>query len=225
MEARPGRQVPPSCQHQPGTCCVPPCARHCRDVRRGPHPGEPAGCQERQAQVDGPERREKSQCRPDEVRPRDAPRRKNQFCLSESGRLQSEGDSKLITGFHQAIKSISSRKEGRNSVAKTWTQVFRCSWVWQDEGEVEVGRLKTSEREAAGPHVGVGTCLQPAKAVSRGVARRAANQRAGLGAGGGWGEPLARTGVERRPRTQEETQSRVIRSPWGQPGARWGQRN
>lgn len=30
-----------------------------------------------------------------------------------------------IIGFHQAIKSTSSRKEGRNKVAKTWTQVFR----------------------------------------------------------------------------------------------------
>ena len=49
-------------------------------------------------------------------------------------------------------------------------------------------------------------CLQPAKAISRGVARRAANQRAELGAKGGWGDPLAGTGVERRPRTQEETQ-------------------
>lgn len=56
------------------------------------------------------------------------------------------------------------------------------------------------------PHRGVGTCLQPAKAISRGVALRAANQRAELGAEGGRGDPLARTGVERRPRTQEETQ-------------------
>ena len=86
------------------------------------------------------------------MRPRDAPRRKNQSCLSELGRLQSEGDSELIIGFHQAIKSISNRKEGRNSVAKTWTQAFRCSWVWQDEGEVEVGRLKTSERERQQVH-------------------------------------------------------------------------
>ena len=52
----------------------------------------------------------------------------------------------------------------------------------------------------------MGTCLQPVKAISRGVTRRAANQRAELGAKGGWGDPLAGTGVERRPRTQEETQ-------------------
>ena len=33
--------------------------------------------------------------------------------------------SQPIIGFHQAIKSTSSRTEGRNKVAKTGTQVFR----------------------------------------------------------------------------------------------------
>lgn len=140
------------------------------------------------------------------MRPQDAPRRKNQFCLPGLGRLQSEGDSELIIGFQQAIKSISSRKEGRNKVAKTWTRVFRCSWVWQHEGRERSGGSKHLRERRQVPHRGVETCLQPAKAISRGVTLKAANQKAELGAEDGWGDPLGRTGVDRRPRTQEEIQ-------------------
>lgn len=140
------------------------------------------------------------------MRPQDAPRRKNQFCLPGLGRLQSEGDSELIIGFQQAIKSISSRKEGRNKVAKTWTRVFRCSWVWQHEGRERSGGSKHLRERRQVPHRGVETCLQPAKAIIRGVTLKAANQKAELGAEGGWGDPLGRTGVDRRPRTQEEIQ-------------------